>query len=478
MIRRTQLGVALLAVSPSDPPQTSDVALVHRARRPWMICFVVMAALTAATLSISGANAATPPASKPATVVDATVAVAHTKLGNVEYRALGRGPALVLIMGYAGTMQTWDPHFIDMLALHYRVIIFDNAGIGSTTALRAPLSIDAMADQTSALITALRLGDPDVLGWSMGSMIAQALAIRHPAQVHRLILGATFPGIGNAIQPSQKDVDALTGSNPAAAQADLFPAGQSMAADAFDGSIAAYSPSSGVSASVIAAQKTAVLSWFDGRDTSGRRADQISVPALVADGANDRIDAAANDREVAAEIPGSRLVLYPDAGHAFLFQEGESFTFLVRTFLSGVPTSIDLSQIRQRYLVDYKTSTAAGTKWVAGLKKLTSTSNAQDLARLDLSLADAEGAFDDELIGYVATGKLAPSVNALASADELVVRDLLAFAVQSGPKAKEWATTIKNDGNVVLAAENVLRRQLGLSPVTTTTTPKKHSFSG
>ena len=171
-------------------------------------------------------------------------------------------------------------------------------------------------------------------------------------------------------------------------------------------------------------------------------------------------------------------MLYPDAGHAFLFQEGESFTLLVRTFLSGVPTSIDLSQIRQRYLVVYKTSTAAGTKWVAGLKKLTSTSSAQDLARLDLSLADAEGAFDDELIGYVATGKLAASVNALVSADELVVRDLLAFAVQSGPKAKEWATTIKNDGNVVFAAENVLRRQLGLSPITTTTTPKKHSFSG
>src|ERR1019366_3587746 len=196
-----------MVVAQSDHNQTSEGVLVHRARRHRMICYVVMVALTAATLNTSGANAAARPASKPATVVNATEQVAHTKLGNVEYRALGLGAALVLIMGYAGTMQTWDPHFIDMLALHYRVIIFDNAGIGSTTALRAPLSIDAMADQTSALITALRLGDPDVLGWSMGSMIAQALAIRHPAQVHRLILGATFPGIGNAIQPSQKDVD-------------------------------------------------------------------------------------------------------------------------------------------------------------------------------------------------------------------------------------------------------------------------------
>jgi hypothetical protein len=107
---------------------------------------------------------------------------------------------------------------------------------------------------------------------------------------------------------------------------------------------------------------------------------------------------------------------------------------------------------------------------VAALKKLTTASSAQELARLDLRFADAEGAFDDDLLGYGATGKLAASVSASVSADEHVVRDLLAFAVQSGPKAKMWTTTTKNDGKVVLAAENVLRHQLGLSPITTTTT--------
>ena len=264
------------------------------------------------------------------------------------------------------------------------------------------------------------------------------------------------------MQPSQKDVDALTGSSPAAAQADLFPADQTMAADAFDGSIAAYPPSSSASASVIAAQKNAVLSWLDGRDPSGRRANQISAPTLVADRGNDRIDAATNDREVAAEIPGSRLVLYHDAGHAFL---------------AGVPTPLELSLIRQRYLVDYKMTTAAGTKWAADLKKLTTTSSAQDLARMDLSLADAESEFDDELLGYGATGSLGASIKALVSADEFVARDVLAFAVQSGPKAQKWTSTIKNDGKVELAAENVFRCQLGLSPITppptTTTTMTK-----
>ena len=60
-----------------------------------------------------------------------------------------------------------------------------------------------MADQTSALIDALGLGRPDVLGWSMGGMIAQALAVLHPAQVRRLVLCATYPGTGAAVPPSQ-----------------------------------------------------------------------------------------------------------------------------------------------------------------------------------------------------------------------------------------------------------------------------------
>jgi pimeloyl-ACP methyl ester carboxylesterase len=431
---------------------------------------VAAAVMTVTAFAATGANAANNSASTPPSIVNAETQIAHTTLGNVTYREIGTGPTLVLIMGYAGTMQTWDPHFVDMLALHFHVIIFNNAGIDGTSALPSPLSIDAMANQTSALVTSLHLKDANVLGWSMGSMIAQALAIEHPSQVRRLVLLATFSDDGHAVQPSQKDVAALTSGNPAATQADLFPANQVMAADAFDGSLAAYAPAPPTSATVIAAQKVAVLSWFNGHDPSGHNADQISVPTLIADGALDRIAAAVNDRDVAAEIPGSHLVFYPDAGHAFVFQEGESFIYQIRTFLSGLPTPLEASQFRQQYVADYKVSNAAGTRWVAGLKKLTAKSSAEELARLDLSLADAEGRFDDELLGCGATGSLGKSVDLLVNADELVERDLLAFGVQSGPQAKQWTTTIKNDGNVVLAAEDRLRHQLGLAPIKTPTT--------
>ena len=282
----------------------------------------------------TGPDSTGPAMTSPDSVVSAPVRIARTTLGPVGYRVVGSGPPLVMIMGYAGTMEVWDPRFVDALAQHYRVVIFDNAGVGQTQALPAPLTIDAMADQTSALITALGLGRPDVLGWSMGGMIAQALAVRHPAQVRRLVLCATFPGTGVAVVPSQATVQALTSSNPGPY---LYPADQAAAWDSFVAAISRYPAASSVPAAVVAAQGNASLGWFVGTDPAGRRIATIEVPTLIADGTADRIDAAANDRTLAGLIRGSRLVLYPDAGHAFLFQEGTPFTALVESFLGGAP---------------------------------------------------------------------------------------------------------------------------------------------
>jgi pimeloyl-ACP methyl ester carboxylesterase len=131
-------------------------------------------------------------------IASVPVRIAHTRLGAVAYRAAGSGPPLVLITGYSATMESWDRSFVDALAQRYHVVIFDNAGVGQTQALPGPLSIDAMANQTSALIATLGLRQPNVLGWSMGSMIAQALAVLHPDQVRRLVLCAGYPGNGTA----------------------------------------------------------------------------------------------------------------------------------------------------------------------------------------------------------------------------------------------------------------------------------------
>ena len=290
--------------------------------------------LAAALVPVALSACSSAPAMAPGTasVVSAPVRIAHTGLGAIGYRAVGNGPPLVLIMGYSGTMEVWDPRLVHALARHHRVVMFDNAGVGRTQPLpgerTTALTIDAMADQTGALIDTLGLGRPDVLGWSMGGMIAQALAVLHPAQVHRLVLCATYPGTGTVV-PSQAAIQA--GS--------LFPADKANAYNAFTAAIAEYPAAPAAPADAKTAQAAAVTKWWDGTDAAGRKIARISVPTLIADGTDDQLDPVANDHTLARLIPRSRLVLYPDAGHGFLFQEGTRFTALIESFLTGHPSS-------------------------------------------------------------------------------------------------------------------------------------------
>jgi pimeloyl-ACP methyl ester carboxylesterase len=288
--------------------------------------------LAAGLVSVVALNAcSSAPGMAPGTVsvVSAPVRIAHTTLGAVGYRVVGSGPPLVLIMGAGWTMEDWDPRLVHALAQHNRVVMFDNAGVGRTQALPQPFTIDAMANQTSALIDTLGLGRPDVLGWSMGGMIAQALAVLHPSQVRRLVLCATFPGTGAAVVPSA----------PVRQASSDFPANQSNAFAAFEAAISEYPPAPAAPAGTTGIQELAMANWWNGIDAAARKVASISVPTLVADGTDDQLVPVANDHTLARLIPGARLVLYPDAGHAFLFQDGTRFASLVESFLTGHPSS-------------------------------------------------------------------------------------------------------------------------------------------
>jgi pimeloyl-ACP methyl ester carboxylesterase len=197
-------------------------------------------------------------------------------------------------MGYTLNMENWDPRLVHDLAQHYRVVMFDNAGVGHTQALPAPLTIDAMADQTSALINTLGLGRTDVMGWSMGGAIAQALAVLHPAQVRRLVLCATFPGTGTGQQPSEAALRAVQ----------LFPANQVKADDAWKTAISEYPAAPEPSGATIANQSDALSEWWIGNDTAGPEIDRISAPTLIADGTEDTLVPLVDDHILAASIPG------------------------------------------------------------------------------------------------------------------------------------------------------------------------------
>jgi len=266
-------------------------------------------------------------------VLTAPVQVVRTPAGTVAYRELGSGPALLLIMGAGASMDGWPPSMVDALAAHHEVVVFDNAGVGRTSAVAAPasLSVTAMTSQASALISALGLRRPAVLGWSMGGMIAQALAVSHPAQVSRLILASTAVGTGKAVPlPPFATLPAV---NSQQLVAQLFPKDQAAAASAYLNTIQQYPGFYGESAATFHAQYLAAERWLAGQDAAGHLAGDIRVPTLVAGGTLDQFIVAANARQLAGSVPGAKLLLFPDAGHGFLFQDAATFTRDVEAFL-------------------------------------------------------------------------------------------------------------------------------------------------
>jgi pimeloyl-ACP methyl ester carboxylesterase len=273
------------------------------------------------------------PAVRPAAVLATPTRVADTAAGAVGYREIGTGSPVLLITGLSGSMDDWPPAFVASLAAGHEVIQLDNAGVGRTASLTSPLSITGMADQTSDLISALRLGRVAVLGWSMGGMIAQALAVLHPAQVSRIVLAATQPGTGHAVPVPPAAAAAVVSRNPAAVISVLFPPADTAAIEAYETGIAGYPDPYRAPAPVVAAQANAVGQWVAGKDPAGPRFGTVRVPLLVADGTLDELDPSANDRSLAASVPGAKLILYSGAGHGFLFQDMTRFLPAVGRFL-------------------------------------------------------------------------------------------------------------------------------------------------
>jgi pimeloyl-ACP methyl ester carboxylesterase len=282
----------------------------------------------AAALAACGSSGSSGP-----DVLTTPVQVVRTPAGTVAYRELGSGPALLLIMGAGASMDGWPPSMVDALAAHHEVVVFDNAGVGESSAVSAPgsLSVTAMASQTSDLISALGLRRPAVLGWSMGGMIAQALAVSHPAQVSRLILASTAVGTGKAVPlPPFATVPAV---NSQQLTARSFPKDQAAAASAYLNTILQYPGFYGESAAIFHAQYLAAEGWLAGQDPAGHLAGDIRVPTLVAGGIQDQFIVVANARQLAGSVPGAKLLLFPDAGHSFLFQDAATFTRDVEAFI-------------------------------------------------------------------------------------------------------------------------------------------------
>jgi pimeloyl-ACP methyl ester carboxylesterase len=252
---------------------------------------------------------------------------------NISYRVLGQGEPIVLIMGYSSTMDMWDPLFLDNLSSKYKVIVFDNRGMGNTTAPPGNLSIAQFANDTAGLMTALGIEKADILGWSMGSFVAQELAIRYPEKVNKIILYASDCGGKEAVKPSpqvQRDLSNTTGSPEEKGMRLfnlLFPKDWLYKQPVF------YKwfplPKETSLPENIERQAQAIANWPGSFDRLG----SIKSPALVVTGKEDVITPPENAFILAQKINVSWMVQFEDAGHGLMYQYPDRLAKIVESFI-------------------------------------------------------------------------------------------------------------------------------------------------
>ena len=304
------------------------------------LVLVLVAGLTAACGGSVPDRSSAGSAPSAAPIAAAPVGVVHTSDGTVGYRTVGHGPTLLMIMGTGASMDEWPSEFVDSLAQRYRVITIDNAGVGKTSPLPGinpepgSLTISAMADQTDAFIRASRLGKTYVLGWSLGGMIAQALAVLHPTDVSKLILDATFPGNGKWTIPSASSISSLLSPKRGVEGEETeYPSDHWKEIPVYNSQMIDYPHIETASPAVSSAQTEADLNWGEGLDPAGVRVDSLEFPTLIGDGADDELTPVGNAYTLHAMIPRSTLVVYPDAGHAFVFQDAAPWSAEIKAFL-------------------------------------------------------------------------------------------------------------------------------------------------
>lgn len=252
----------------------------------------------------------------------------------------GQGPPLLLIMGLSFTLEMWH-RAVPELSKEYRCIVFDNRGVGRSDAPPGRrYSIETMAEDALAVLDAAGIQEPAfVLGASMGGMIAQELALRHPDRVRALVLACTASGfLRRGAWPRREWLPGiyhwvtLNGDSHERALRPLLYA-EATPASRIEEDILIRAGCRPLRRPVLC-QLAGILSW-----NSRSRLSQIKAPTLVIHGDEDHILPAINGRMVAKQIPNAEFVLIPHAGHMLITDQPELSFRAVKQFLEHIAAS-------------------------------------------------------------------------------------------------------------------------------------------
>lgn len=278
---------------------------------------------TAENLTVEGANG---------------ISYAYRRFGHAETDA----PPLLFLQHFRGNVDNWDPLLVDTIAGGREVILLDNTGVGLSSGV-VPRTVTEMARDAIYFCDGLELTEIDLLGYSLGGMVAQDLALLRPRLVRRLVLAGTGPrGGGQLMHGWAPDVARIAKSNENGPDEYLWlffehtdtsrELGRAYYARLGERKENRDAPTTD---ELKEAQYDAVVEWGIPDKSQLNRLAGIRQPTLVANGDNDTMIPTINSHILGEHLPNARVRIFPDAGHGFLFQWPVEFADAVTSFLDA-----------------------------------------------------------------------------------------------------------------------------------------------